>query len=502
MKKLYISLILLALACAMAAQANGNLQQIGEKAILHVWGDHNQRGFAQGYLLGPQIMDVFDQFYYVSVAWNSPVNYAFLMDYYQQHFESDPRLESEAAGLIAGLQEAGTSLHHAGLGRDLTAADVMLSNAFLDMMLVRSAFTDDDLELGCSSLASWGVSTQQDSLLAGNAVITRFLDWTQTNVLIDNPLLTVHHPSEPDEQDWISIGFPGLLGGLTAISEAGVWASLNVGNDHYATDLQGLDPVMADLRRGIERVDLDGSGATNALDVCAAISAGNHHSGTIIHTLSEIGGERINIAAETNNSGTALRHYDQNGSLPGNHLAATNHFRLLAYPTCCTRYNAIIDSLPANPDMTAKRQWNLLSGAAGMETNLAAVQYVPSTGAIIWSSATLSQPAYQRPALSFTISELFSYTVDASDELIPPARPSVSCYPNPATTGGEINLKGPAGLDRVELFNLRGQQVFSQTLAAGRSQHSLRLPQLRTGLYLLRISGPRGSFARKLVITE
>ena len=50
MKHWQLLLILFALALPLAAQVNGNLQYIGDKAILQVWGDHYQRGYAQGYL--------------------------------------------------------------------------------------------------------------------------------------------------------------------------------------------------------------------------------------------------------------------------------------------------------------------------------------------------------------------------------------------------------------------------------------------------------------------
>ena len=41
--KLWQLLLIFALALPLAAQVNGNLQYIGDKAILQVWGDHYQR---------------------------------------------------------------------------------------------------------------------------------------------------------------------------------------------------------------------------------------------------------------------------------------------------------------------------------------------------------------------------------------------------------------------------------------------------------------------------
>lgn len=503
MKKLMLILILGATALTLCAQINGNLQYIGDKAILHVWGSHYERGRAQGYLLGQSVLDVFDQFYYAMVVSSNPSYYNLLWNYYQEHFDTDPRLQTEAQGIIAGLQEAGLNLHHNGLARDLTADDLLQANSFLDMLLVRESFAAEPLELGCASLSSWGGATEQDSLLAGAAVITRFLDWTLYDVLMDNPLLIVHHPTEPDEQEWLSFAVPGWIGALSAATAAGTWASLNMGNTHPVIDTQGLDPVSLDLRRGLERQDYNGDGASDALDIYDALEDGNHLHGTIIHTLSEGPGGIISAVVENNNSGAVLRYPDQNGGLPANHLAATNHFRLLEYPVCCDRYANLQDSLYADSSMTAKRQWRVLSGAAGQQTNLAAIQFTPSTGYLLWSGASSSLPAYQSPALSLNAQTLFDYNVSLPDETHTPSLPKISCYPNPLISGGFLKLKSSQPILGLSLYNLRGQKVLTPAIATLSQDIELALPELQPGIYFLRLSLPAGrQSTRRLVLVR
>ncbi len=106
----YIIFALLLLATGIYGQANGNLNQIGDKKILHVWGDHYQRGFAQGYYLAPQIMEVFNDFYWTMFSFSSTDFYSFLEGYYTQHFSSDQRMFFEALGLTEGMAAAGTGL--------------------------------------------------------------------------------------------------------------------------------------------------------------------------------------------------------------------------------------------------------------------------------------------------------------------------------------------------------------------------------------------------------
>ncbi|MBW6513838.1 MAG: T9SS type A sorting domain-containing protein [Candidatus Syntrophosphaera sp.] len=500
MKNIYLLLLLGLLLFPLAAQTNGNLQYMGDQAILQVWGSHFERGHAQGYLLGNAMLDVFDQYYYLMVANSSPVYYNFLWNYFMEHFDSDPRMQSESQGIIQGLEDAGISTFHNGLQRNIGAEDILLVNSIVDMLQVRNATSESALEIGCASLASWGVSTQQDSLLAGASVITRFMDWSQNSALIANPVLVVHHPSESDEQKWMSFTYPGMIGALSAINAAGTWASLNMGNVHTVSSDQGLDPVLFALRRGIERLDYDSDGTSGALDLFASIGEGLHLTGTIIHTLSESPGGTLTFAVETNNSGTVARYHDQNGDLPGNHLAATNHFRLLANPICCTRYADIQDSLYTNPHMSAKRQWRVLSGAAGQQTNLTAIQYTPSTGLILWSSASTALPAYQAPAITLSASDLFNYSVSSQDEYLPVVPHSVSLYPNPLRQNAALNLKSPLPFTALELFNLRGQKVFSDRSPVFKTEARLHLPLLPPGLYLLQLSGTAGKAAHKKLL--
>jgi len=387
------------------------------------------------------------------------------------------------------------------LQRNLDADDIMQTNAFIDLILVRKALTGQDLELGCASLSSWGISTQQDSLLAGSSVITRWLDWTLYDALVDNPLLIVHHPSESDEQPWLSLAVPGWLGVLSGLNENASWASLNMGNDHPMLNAEGLDPVCQDIRRGLERLDYNADGASNALDVYTALNEGNHLHGTIIHIISENDGQTITAAVETNNSGTAIRYYDQNGNLPGNHLAATNHFRVLTYPTCCDRYTNITDSLTTNHHMTAKRQWQVLSGAAGQQNNLSAIQYTPSTGALLWSGATTSLPAYQAPALSLNAQTLFSYNVANPQETLTPASPDLRCHPNPLSASEILKVSSSEPFQNLSLYNLRGQQLFTSASSQPARQLEIELPPLPAGVYLLRATHPQGrQSVRKILL--
>ncbi|HOH78092.1 MAG TPA: T9SS type A sorting domain-containing protein [Candidatus Cloacimonadota bacterium] len=492
-RALFIAVLVLWIGL-ISAQPQGELSQYGDKLVLKVWGSHYQRGYAQGYLLNQRIMNVFHGYYYTMFAFGSPTAYDYFWNWYQQHFSFHPRLYLEAEGLIDGIAASGSSLWHDGLQRNLTPEDVMQVNAVVDMIQIRNQLRPESpLELGCASLSSWGISTQQDSLLAGSAVITRFLDWSSNDALIANPLLVVHHPSENDEQKWMSFTFPGLLGALSAINESGTAAFLNMGNDYNNPSPNNLTHVLFDIRDGLELIDADDDGVNKAEDVYHCLAQGHHYNGTIIHALDELEGNPNAMVIETSNTNTVLRRFNQYGNLPGNHLAATNHFRYGGSTICCERYASIQDSLYANHQISAKRQWRVLSGAAGQTHNLSALQYTPSTGAILWTAATLTDPAWSNSALSLDREELFNFNVSSSDELQGPVSLSLKLWPNPVSRGQKLNIEAANGLHKVEIFNLRGQKVVSYNASGREASLLLDVDVPASGIYFLRVHDQRGA---------
>ncbi len=75
---------------------------------------------------------------------------------------------------------------------------------------------------------------------------------------------------------------------------------------------------------------------------------------------------------------------------------------------------------------------------------------------------------------------------------------SLSVYPNPAS--GSVNIKHSENLDRVELFNLVGQKVYTQN-TNGINQAAIPVDGLTKGLYFITVYSRDGrSATRKLVV--
>lgn len=493
MKRLiYLALIMLALFGGLWSQINGELSQVNNKWVLQTWGTHQERGYAHGYLLSQPIMQIFNSYIYPIVAMSNPNVYNNMTTFYSAYFNVEEKYVQEAQGMIAGMQASGTSIYNSGLQRDLNATDILTFNCLVDLYYYnRYVQGNSKLELDCSSLSSWGTATSADSVLAGGLVITRFMDWNQDGSLIANPLLMVSHPSEVNEQKWISFTYPGMIGALSAISESGKAAFLNTGNVHSHNNINGLHPILLSIRNGIEMQDYNNDGTDNMTDIHNAIANELSLSGTIIHAVSENPLALTGIVETNNSQGTVLRTTIHNDALPGSHLAATNHFRLLNYPVCCTRYANIVDSLYANTFMSPKRQLSVLTGAAGMENNMMAIQYIPGTRMILWSTATLNQPAYQTELTRFDANVLFAFDTQNADDTVVPMSNTITAHPNPAKQNSSIMIKtSDKSTGKVIVYNAKGQRVAVLTSRKGICYWNGKSDvgkSVGTGVYLLKL---------------
>ncbi|MCF7793231.1 MAG: T9SS type A sorting domain-containing protein [Candidatus Cloacimonetes bacterium] len=458
MKKILFFCILIFISASFlqAQTVNGDTLTVSGKKILKVWGTHYERGFATGYLMGENIMNLAQEYFLGSVFGNSAPLYEYAKNIYLSASSIEDKYHDEADGLINGMIDAGVDIYDDTLQRELDKDDILLVNAIVDL----AGLTDlpGELDLGCSSMSAWGNNTIDDPELNGDLVLTRQMDWTPHPALNDNHILVVHFPAENDEVNWMSFTFPGLFGALSAINEEGLCAFMNVGNNHDSDNPANLHPVLLSIRNGIESYDYNGDYVTNALDVTDAVSDKIHLSGAIIHTSNQDFG----LIAETNNErGTEVRDDSENTMVPQECLVATNHFRKLYNPTYCYRYNNISDSLNANSNITIARSWQVLQGASGIPNNMHMIEYAPSQNLVKWSTSLTGQPAYTIEPSVFELSELFTMPVSIDNDYIEVIS-VVNTFPNPfvETASLSFSLSQNTAVE-LSIYNIRGQKIKS-----------------------------------------
>jgi len=500
--------VVLLLACTLtaAAQVNGHVQVIDGKPILTVWGTHAERGYAQGYLKGVEGKEMFDDYIVGYCCGGSMLTYYFMRLHYTNNYAVDAKYQAEVDAVLQGMSDAGISLYNSTLLRNIDATDMLVANAIVDLSTLASA-----APFACSSMSSWGGSTIADPFIDGHLLVTRLLDWSRHPTLTDNPLLTVHFPSEPDEQPWISIGYSGLFGALSAISESGVSAYLNMGNNESSAGGAPYHPILLTVRNGIEGADYDASGQHAPADVVAAVSDRARNIDTIVHVTKDDGvGSRPIVIESNNEAGVAVRDASDNTAVPGEHLVATNHFRTLYPPVYCYRYDGLVDSLTVSTDMTCERSWDVMAGAAGtFGSNIQCIQYVESAGLLLWSMDTYSQPAYAEPPTELSVWDLFGCQMGVESVAGAPVLRQNS--PNPFNPRTEIafGLQAPSAC-RLSIYDVSGRRV-TTLLDERRGPGTHRIEwdgktdkgsEVGTGVYLYRLETDGGTSERKMLLLK
>jgi len=491
MKKYYIIILfflILSNSFVFGDDVNGQLETIDGKQVLTIWGTHTERGYANGYLMGEDILEVFNDYLLESVFMNSASDYEMARSYFIANFDVEQKYHNETDAIINGIEDSGLSIYNNTLGRDLDEIDFLVSNSILEIAVMMKR---KDKIFNCSSLSSWGQSTQQDPTLNGESIITRNLDWTPHQTLLDNQVLIVNKPSESDEQDWMSFSFAGLIGGLSAINEQGVASFLNVGNNSSHPNPGPFHPIFFTVRNGIESADYNADGNCNAGDVAQAVEDKILLSDNIIQVINKNNRDTTALVIECNNAnGVAIRTMADNTIISGDNLAATNHFRKLYSPIYCNRYNNIADSLDVSTHITVDRSWDLLAGAAGVMSNIQTIQFIPFNGDIKWATSPYyGAPAYQQTPTNFDAEDLFSG--NAVDPAPQTADLKLYAYPNPAKETINIsysNLNFSSDCS-INIYDLKGRLVESVKFEPVNKNNSitLEIDDYNSGVYFYKL---------------
>jgi hypothetical protein len=460
MKKVLFFLVFLLVIFNLTAQVNGDTLTVDGKKILRIWGSHYDRGYAHGYLMGDQIREIAIDYFIATFILNNPVTYNLCRNYFEDHFTIENRYLNEVEGIIDGMTAAGTNMYITVLDKDIESVDILIANSIVDLSILN--FINSAEELGCSSLSAWGESTENDDDLNGNLVLTRNMDWSLHPVLLENHLLIVNIPTEENEISWVSFTFPGLIGALSGINSAGTAAFMNVGNIHSYSNVSDLHPIFLSVRNGLEHYDYNFDGSQNELDVIASVSGMNHLSGSIIHVINDPEAAII----ETNNLlGSVTRYSSDNSIIPDFNLVATNHFRALYAPVYCYRYNNFADSLNYSIQQSIERNWNITTGAGGVNHNLHTIQFIPYLYLIKWSTASYGHPAYTLQPTEFNLEELLTIN-SAVENFIINEPVKVTSFPNPFIGGTQFafSLIEPVKAN-LDIYNIKGQKI--RTLVRG-----------------------------------
>lgn len=343
MKKVFLlsfcALFLLIISGQSKADVNGELVLDYEIPVLRVWGSHYEMGYAHGYLMGDWIRCEFDGFI-LPLTLHNPNFYNFVLEKFQDLYTIPEHYTQEAQGLIDGALDAGFDLFIPTLGRELTALDIEATGAMPDIIGLVS----------CSTLMAWGDATMHDPELSGSLALVRNMDWlaipSDPTFLARQTILIARSPTSG--RATLSIYFPGLIGCLSCMNDAGVSAlqhQVHPGVLFFNRDYsEKFIPINIAMREGLELYDPDGDGRATANDVAMVIEALPKSSQYNVVLADKFSDELTPFFLETANNGSTRRYWEDDPEFPPMTLGATNHFRKLKSPHFCSRYSTIRDN--------------------------------------------------------------------------------------------------------------------------------------------------------------
>jgi hypothetical protein len=193
------------------AQLTGKISTIQDVRVLTLWGPPHDRGFAHGYLLADDIVNLLDGYLRHSVK--DPAAFEKQAKMLLKMMAILPRYQQELSGMLEGIQ--------AKLGADVPLKIMQRPLNYDDLMAL--ICIPELARAGCSSFAAWGPMTKTGETLAG-----RNLDWFAIPVLDGKEIIIVNMPDEKQNVlGWVSITWPGFIGCLTGMNSEGVSVSMH-----------------------------------------------------------------------------------------------------------------------------------------------------------------------------------------------------------------------------------------------------------------------------------
>jgi hypothetical protein len=194
-------------------ETNGSLEEINGVRVLRVWGSPQEMGFAQGYLLADDLMDLFEHVLFGTLLANFPKQWTYeqVVSVIEEQIVWPEGYREEMEAIIHGMEAALGELPE--ITHERIAAGSVVVNA--DMVAILNAHTDlVDLPRDCCSFAAWGAATGDGQTRAGG---NQQGPW---GPLHDYALLMVRQPS--DGLSTACSNIPGSLTCMRGFNETGV----------------------------------------------------------------------------------------------------------------------------------------------------------------------------------------------------------------------------------------------------------------------------------------
>lgn len=505
------------------------LQDEHNLTVVRVWGTHEERGFAVGYLLADKIQDIMSN--YLHPAFGPFLDLAKMIIQHPAYFVIDPDYVAEAMAMAEGVKAAGYM-------PGIDFADILLGNSFLDFqnLALGKSLVEPP---GCSSLMSWGDATKGTEI-NGKSMITRHMDWIAAPPLVRNQVMIIHIPSEKDQQPWLLIGFAAQMSVLSGTNLSGLTLMHQMMDDELSPGIPGSSytPIWFAMRKILEKKDINGDNRNDVQDVVSYFSQdfnGVADGFNIVAMARSKPGDYKNIALVAElapvDPKVTFRYQHPDDGIPGDNLYAANEqIGRNNAMNICDRYAGIMENIGDGRGIGKMESWELMKQySLQPHRNLNVIQIVPEDHYLRIGVHQVDGPnAANAPFIEFNTNMLFRPPASALSSLLgnrPGFIPGnihqkkgvnqknaevagiipaddLLVFPNPANDQLHVGLNNPGiGKLRLELFNLSGQRVFYREYLLQEGQaflESLDVSSLEKGIYILKINTDSSAIQRQL----
>ena len=211
--KFSLILAVMLLSCT-AALAGGQVDKVDGLYVITLEGSPYDMGFQQGSLLKDDIRLVYKNYLYKKVIKEWTKQYAYLAGKGGPKAHSDPRsvLLDEAQKHAKNIpDEFLEEMRGLADGAGLKYEDVLILSSHIDYFAVL-----------CSTFVARGAVTADGAMIEG-----RNLDWAKGGLTELDPLSAVIVRKPENGHAWASVIYPGLIGDLTILNDAGMAIELN-----------------------------------------------------------------------------------------------------------------------------------------------------------------------------------------------------------------------------------------------------------------------------------
>ncbi len=337
---------------AASEQVSGTLTNIDGIDVLKLWGTNAEQGYAHGYLLGPEIIELINNIIETEYEGMTASNYENQLIPDTDNLILQQQYSTELQSVLIGINaRAGGQAIIPILNRNLQYEDLLVINSAGELW-----------QMNCSSFAAWDTLTED-----GNTIAGRNTDFSiPASIDLLKFFLIVRIPPEAENTNAnVSIATAGQIGGSTFMNTDGV---------AFAThDSQGLPFTVNDdiypqylIYREVAENAKPGTVIHDTETILRSRQTNYSQNMFVCFPSSEasIGSAVFEYDGAINvGNGVTCRIPDETQSF----IICTNHFRERKEPMDCSRYDTLQQRMEeiANSNglvyLTVEKAWDMLS---------------------------------------------------------------------------------------------------------------------------------------------